>query len=178
MESNTSREHPSPDHALRVLVRIDTQLRLACLEVRGCLTLATYPDLMNILTHTGTLGAAVSVNLLRAAHLDPDALELLRDGADAAAGAGPGSGALAAGPGDGWASPPGSVPDSPVPVEILAPRELPVCRHSPDTALPSDRRQEPGHPLTNEEAADLAFLRRDPRVLPRGQGGGPRSQPY
>lgn len=147
MESTTSREYPSSDHALRVLVRIDTQLRLACLEVRGCLTSSTYPTLLNILTHTGALGAAISVNLLRAAHVEQEALALLRKAADSADGAAASAEAAA------------------VPVEILAPPHLPVCRlgRSPDAA--ADCCPAPGHALTNEEAADLAFRQRDPRVL-------------
>ena len=157
MESTTSREYPSSDHALRVLVRIDTQLRLACLEVRGCLTSSTYPTLLNILTHTGTLGAAVSVNLLRATHVEQDALELLRKAAGYAAGTAASAEAAAAA----------------APVEILAPPQLPVCRlgRSPRAAV--DRCPAPGHALTNEEAAELAFRQRDPRVL--AALGHPRS---
>ena len=152
MESLTSREHPSSDHTLRVLVRIDTQLRLACLEVRGCLTPATCSTLMNILTHTGTLGAAVSVNLLRAVHVEPEALVLLREGADPAVHAGRGS----------------------TPVEILVPPELPVCRLGP---APADPKPEDsvsyGRALTNEEAAAL-IVRRDPRILADRSGHLPR----
>ena len=155
MESTTSREYPSSDHALRVLVRIDTQLRLACLEVRGCLTSPTYPTLLNILTHTGALGAAVSVNLLRAAHVEQDALELLCKAADSAAGAAASAEAAA------------------VPVEILAPPQLPVCRLGRSPHAAADRCPAPGHALTNEEAAELAFRQRDPRVL--AARGHPRS---
>ena len=168
MESTTSREHPSPNHALRVLVRIDTQLGLACLEVRGCLTSATYPTLLNILAHTGTLGAAVSVNLLRTAHVDRDALDLLRAGADSAVS----SGALAAGPGQGWSALPAPDRNSAVPVEVLAPQVLPACRLAPDA--PGADCHPSGRALTNEEAADLAFVRRDPRVLPGRPETGPR----
>ena len=42
-----SREYTPPNHALRVLVRIDTRQGLACLEVRGCLTTSTYGTLVN-----------------------------------------------------------------------------------------------------------------------------------
>lgn len=154
MESTPSREYPSSDHALRVLVRIDTQLRLACLEVRGCLTSATYPTLMNILAHTGALGAAVSVSLLRAAHVERDALELLRRTADpAVAGSAPAAEAT--------------------PVQILAPTTLPVCRAGLSPVADADRSGAPGHALTNEEAAERAFLRRDPRVLAAGSGPVP-----
>ena len=154
MESLTAREHPSSDHTLRVLVRIDTQLRLACLEVRGCLTAATCSTLMNILTHAGTLGAAVSVNLLRAAHLEREALALLREGADPAVHAGSGT----------------------TPVEILVPPELPVCRLGPAPAVPAPApagAPTSGRALTNEEAAGL-IARRDPRVL-SAEPTGPRT---
>lgn len=152
MESLTTREHPSSDHTLRVLVRIDTQLRLACLEVRGCLTPATSSTLMDILTHTGTLGAAVSVNLLRAVHLEREALALLREGADLAVHAGSG----------------------PTPVQILVPPELPVCRLGPAPAVPSPvAAHSSGQALTNEEAAEL-ITRRDPRILAGRNGFLPR----
>lgn len=169
MESTTSRERLTSDHALRVLVRIDTHLRLASLEVRGCLTAATYPTLVNILAHTGTLGAAVSVNLLRAAHVDRDALELLRDGADAAVS----GGALAAGPGQGWSGLPSSDQGGVAPVEILVPPSLPACRPGPDAAVPEP--EVPGRPLTNEEAAERAFRQRDPLMLP-DRGFQPRKR--
>lgn len=149
MESTTTREHPSTDHALRVLVRIDTQRREACLEVRGCLTSATFSTLMNILAHTGTLGAEVRVNLLRAAHVERDALEALRFG--------PGRGAAGA-----------------APVDILAPPDLPVCRLGPISSALSDPRSAERHAMTNDEAIDLAFLRRDPRALAAERPPGPR----
>lgn len=184
LESLTSRERPSSDHTLRVLVRIDTQLRLACLEVRGCLTPATCSTLMNILTHTGALGAAVSVNLLRAAHVEREALELLREGADPAVFAGAGAApALSARPAAGLG---GSAADPPydttpadlrsglTPVAILVPPELPVCRLGPVPAAPgSAGLDSAGHALTNEEAADL-ILQRDPRVLADRSGQRPR----
>lgn len=151
MESLTAREHPSSDHTLRVLVRIDTQLRLACLEVRGCLTPATCSTLMNILTHAGTLGAAVSVNLLRAAHVEREALALLREGADPAVHAGSG----------------------PTPVEILVPPELPTCRLGPAPAAPAGALTS-GRALTNEEAAGL-IVRRDPRILVDRSGSRTRN---
>jgi hypothetical protein len=152
MESIASREHPSSDHTLRVLVRIDTQLRLACLEVRGCLTSATCSTLMNILTHTGTLGAAVSVNLLRAVHVEREALALLHEGADPAVQSGSG----------------------PTPVEILVPPELPVCRLGPEPAVPAPAgMRSTGQALTNEEAAEL-ITRRDPRILAGRNGFLPR----
>ncbi|WAP51873.1 hypothetical protein OL239_00395 [Arthrobacter sp. ATA002] len=147
MDSLTSREHPSSDHTLRVLVRVDTRLREACVEVRGCLTSDTSPTLMNILAHTGTLGAAVRINLLRAAHVEQDALELLFSGA------GPATGEC--------------------PVKVLAPPNLPVCRLGSFAAPAADRHGAPARPLTNEEALELAFLRRDPRVLAAERAAGP-----
>ncbi|GAA3291960.1 hypothetical protein ACFFON_00505 [Arthrobacter citreus] len=147
MESIKSRERPSMDHALRVLVRIDTQRSEACLEVRGCLTSATCSTLMNILSHTGTLGAAVRVNLLRAAHVERDALDLLRTGA---AGAAPGG----------------------TPVDIMAPADLPVCRLGSVSPAFLDSRGAGHRPLSNEEALELAFLRRDPGVLSTGPHPG------
>lgn len=156
-----SREQHSTDHALRVLVRIDTHLRLACLEVRGCLTAATYPTLANILTHTGALGAGVRVNLLRAEHVESGALQLLRLGADAAVETGTRSA-------DGLFSGPPAGPGQPV--EILAPATLPVCRLGPE--CPAGPQMPPLHsrPLTNEEAAARAFLHRDPSVLADSPG--------
>jgi hypothetical protein len=150
MESIKSRERPSMDHALRVLVRIDTQRSEACLEVRGCLTLATCSTLMNILRHTGTLGAAVRVNLLRAAHVERDALDLLRTGTAGTA------------PGD-------------MPVDILAPDDLPVCRLGSLSPAFLDSQGAEHRPLTNEEALELAFLRRDPGVLTTGPHPGNRT---
>ncbi|WP_341394669.1 hypothetical protein [Arthrobacter sp. G119Y2] len=154
MESFSSREHPSFEHSLRVLVRIDTQLQLACLEVRGCLTADTCSTLINILTHTGTLGAAVSVNLLRAAHVEEEALELLCAGAGAAVDTGAET----------------------RPVEILAPPDLPVCRLGPVPAA-----QAPpgagswGLALTNEDAATL-ITQRDSQVLADRNGCRPRKR--
>lgn len=165
-----SREYPSTDHALRVLVRIDTQLGLACLEVRGCLTASTYPTLVNILTHTGALGAGVRVNLLKAEHVEPGALHNLRCGADAAVAAG-------AAPAGGAGYPSGLA--EAVPVEILMPNTLPVCRlgSEPPAAPPGGSlvpgTAVPGTALTNEEAMERAFLRRDPRVLADRPGIGP-----
>ncbi len=151
-----SRDQSSTGHGLRVLVRIDTQLRLACLEVRGCLTASTYTALVNILTHTGSLGAAVRVNLTRAEHVDSDALASLRDGADAAVNAGTRSGPTG-----------GPTPDSEAarPVEIIVPPVLPVCRLGPERSAPCT--DSPEQALTNEDAFELAFLRRDPRVFLR-----------
>ncbi|MET4060637.1 hypothetical protein ABIB35_002188 [Arthrobacter sp. UYP6] len=152
-----SREYPSTDHALRVLVRIDTQLRLACLEVRGCLTSTTYATLANILTHTGALGAGVRVNLLRAEHIEGDALQHLRGYADAAVDEGARS---------AHGTTYSSGPAESVPVEILVPDTLPVCRLGHELpAVPLGRPAFPGHALTNAEAAERAFLLRDPRVL-------------
>ena len=152
-----SRERSSTGHGLRVLVRIDTQLRLACLEVRGCLTASTYTTLVNILTHTGSLGAAVRVNLTRAEHIDGGALARLRDGADAAVDAGARS------------LPAGGTPAPDIeaagPVEIIVPPILPVCRLGPEQ--PAPHLLPPGRALSNEEALERAFLRRDPRVLRR-----------
>lgn len=180
-----SREYTPADHTLRVLVRIDTRQGLACLEVRGCLTPDTCSTLMNILAHTGGLGAAVSVNLLRAAHVDAGALALILDSADDAVHA-------------------DADRASSAPVEILVPPVLPVCQSGPvspaaaaappapdlpvqpplpgapmpdlsgsglsGSGLSTPGRPLPGgplsrHALTNEEAVDLAFLRRDPRVF-------------
>ncbi|MBP3041998.1 hypothetical protein KKR91_00685 [Arthrobacter jiangjiafuii] len=185
-----SQEYTPPDHALRVLVRIDTRQGLACLEVRGCLTPDTCSTLLNILAHTGGLGAAVSVNLLRAAHVDSGALALILDSADDAVHADPDRASSA-------------------PVEILVPPVLPVCQSGPvspaaaaapaapdlpvqpplpGTPVPglsgsglsgsglsgsgvsTPERPLPGgplspHPLTNEEAVELAFVLRDPRVF-------------
>ncbi|MCC3268978.1 hypothetical protein MUG94_00685 [Arthrobacter gengyunqii] len=160
-----SREQSSTDHGLRVLVRIDTQLRLACLEVRGCLTASTYATLANILTHTGALGAAVRVNLTRAEHVESGALARLYDGADAAVRAG--IGFL---PADGTRPAAGRTFEKPV--EIIVPPALPVCRLGPETPAPSF--QPPGPALTNEEALEMAFLRRDPRALVEPANGRPQ----
>ncbi|MBP3035809.1 hypothetical protein J2M53_05995 [Arthrobacter sp. zg-ZUI100] len=189
-----SQEYTPRDHALRVLVRIDTRQGLACLEVRGCLTPDTCSTLLNILAHTGGLGAAVSVNLLRAAHVDSGALALILDSADDAVHADPDRASSA-------------------PVEILVPPVLPVCQSGPVSpaaaaapaapdlpgtpapglsgsgvsgsgvsgsglsgpGLSTPERPLPGgplpggplspHPLTNEEAVELAFVLRDPRVF-------------
>ena len=151
-----SRDQSSNGHGLRVLVRIDTQLRLACLEVRGCLTASTYSTLVNILTHTGSLGAAVRVNLARAEHVERDALTRLRAGADAAVDAG-----VRSGPADGERPAAGYAAVQPV--EIIVPPALPVCRLGPES--PASRSLPSGRALTNEEALEMAFLRRDPRVL-------------
>ena len=152
-----SREYPSTDHALRVLVRIDTQLRLASLEVRGCLTATTYITLANILTHTGALGAGVRVNLLRAEHIEGDALQHLRGCADAAVDEG-----TRFAHGTTFSSGPAEA----VPVEILVPATLPVCRlgHELPPTVDNDSPLS-AHALTNEEAAERAFLLRDSRVL-------------
>ena len=175
-----SREYTPPDHTLRVLVRIDTRQGLACLEVRGCLTPETCSTLMNILAHTGGLGAAVSVNLLRAAHVDAGALALILDSADDAVHTDPDRASSA-------------------PVEILVPPVLPVCQSGPVSpaagaappapdlsvqpplagaplpGLSESGPSTPGrplrggplspHPLTNEEAVELAFVLRDPKVF-------------
>ena len=136
------RERPSTGHVLRVLVRIDTQVGVACVEVRGCLTAGTYDLLAEILTRTGALGAAVRVNLLRAGHVDSDALQELRN---------------RAGPG---------------PVEILAPPVLPGCRSGLEGAgLPPPGSPLRGRLLSNEEALELAFLRRDPQALAKHPAG-------
>ena len=174
-----SRKHLSPDHTLRVLVRIDTRMHRASLEVRGCLTPESCATLMNILSHTGALGTGVSVNLLRAAHIEREALEQLRATADAAVrhgSSGPNAGRAVDTAGSGA-------------VEILAPRVLPVCARlqgrppaparggagqarSPGHALSSGHALSPGHALSNEEAVELAFFRHDPRVLARQQRRG------
>ena len=167
-----SREYPSTDHALRVLVRIDTQLGLACLEVRGCLTASTYPTLVNILAHTGALGAGVRVNLLKAEHVEPGALHNLRCGADAAVAAG----AAGAAPAGGTGGPSGL--REAVPVEILMPDTLPVCRlGSEPPATGPGGSLFPGTALTNEEAMERAFLQRDPRVLAERPGVRPGPGP-
>lgn len=150
-----SLEQSSTGHGLRVLVRIDTQQRLACLEVRGCLTASTYGTLMNILTHTGALGAAVRVNLARAEHVESAALSRLRAGADDAVEAG-----IRSGPAGGDQS--AAAGGAALPVEIIAPPSLPVCRLG---AEPAPCAEPSGRALTNEEALDMAFLRRDPRAL-------------
>lgn len=165
-----SLEQSSNGHGLRVLVRIDTQRRLACLEVRGCLTTSTYGTLVNILTHTGTLGAAVRVNLARAEHVESAALARLRAGVDAAVDAG-----IRSGPARGGQ--PAAACAAAQPVEIIAPSSLPVCRLGPETAPCGELS---GRALTNEEALERAFLRRDPRVLAQPaarRGDRPPSNP-
>lgn len=127
------------EHALRVLVRIDTKEASASIEVRGPLTELTCDSLMNILRHTSTLGADIRVNLARVEQVEPPALDRLQECAaeveEAAA--------------SGRA----------VSVRIL---NLPVTGFSSG----SDADLSPGSfPLTNERAAELAFLQHDPRAL-------------
>ena len=147
------------EHALRVLVRIDTKEASASIEVRGPLTELTCDSLMNILRHTSTLGADIRVNLARVGQVEPSALDRLQECAaqveeSAASGRAVSVRILnlpIAGFSAGFDA--GSNP-GPVSPGIAARTPL-----SPAPVTPALV------PLTNEQAAELAFLRHDPRAL-------------
>lgn len=157
------------EHSLRVLVRVDTAKASAAIEVRGCLTPETYPSLVNILRHTATLGAVMAVNLLRARHIDGEALRALLDlTASRIAGGAP------------FGGPAG------IPASVEVPDALPVCAPrgllerggpasavvpgpAPDPATAAGTAAAPAtperRPLSNEEAFARAFLLHDSSVL-------------
>ncbi|MCC9144132.1 MULTISPECIES: hypothetical protein [unclassified Arthrobacter] len=64
---------------LRVLVQIDTRNAAASIEVRGALTGPSCGTLLNILRHTATLGANITINLTRAARIDAAAVAVLTE---------------------------------------------------------------------------------------------------
>lgn len=133
------------EHSLRVLVRVDTARATAAIEVRGCLTADTYPSLLNILQHTATLGAVMAVNLLRARHIEAEALRALLD-LTAARLDGPTTAGVPAG----------------IPASVEVPAALPACApraltneealerafllRDPGVLLPAAGRQAPGRP--------------------------------
>ena len=125
------------EHTLRVLVRIDTNASLACIEVRGCLIPANCPDLIEILRNTAGLGANMVVNLAKAVHLEATAVDELLLRADQ----------MPSLPLDGGQTT----------VSVQLPARLPAC--------PPPRILESPGPLSNEQAFEMAFLQRDTDVF-------------
>ncbi|WP_155838461.1 hypothetical protein [Arthrobacter castelli] len=68
------------EHKLRVLVRFNTDLNCAAIEVRGCLTRPGCSALLPVIRRARSLsgGMRVVVNLRKARHIDDSALERLR----------------------------------------------------------------------------------------------------
>lgn len=135
------------EHALRVLVRIDTREASASIEVRGPLTELTCESLMNILRHTSTLGADIRVNLARVEQVEPPALDRLEEcAADLEEAAGGGGRAISV-----------RILNLPSPFALFSPGSRADSPSGPTPAAPA--------PLTNERAMELAFLQHDPRAL-------------